>query len=469
MARAADLEARLRALLGRRGRGPSSILGRGFAVGLAALAVLFATVRPTQAAVSHDQEATAAHEHDHEQAHGDDDAVSEGLRFKIAGPLLKLAKLSKRALHRSGGDFYSQGMDAHNDGRYREAIPLFQKAIEAGQREDASAYNIACGYARLGDAGQAFEWLKKATAEGFDVSSYLEHDDDLDSLRRDPRFRALKRETRQEQSRADSGKGRRAIAKFDRLVSTNPTSADPWYSVGKELLGVKEYSHAARAFQQAAARSPRPANSLYNTACALSLGGDRNSAFDFLAKAIDQGFSDRHQLENDDDLDNLRDDRRFATLLENAGELAMPSVGYSVSRWPFGASRGEHQEAWLGAIDRYTAYSRAHPGSGLAAYNLGYAHLALGENAAATAAFERALELGYRCSATLYNLACAEARQDRKDRAFKYLDQAIEAGYDSASQIRSDEDLDNLRGDPRYRAAIRKAEERSHKLESAND
>ena len=461
MARAADLEARLRALLGRRGRGPSSLLGRGFAVGLTALAVLFATVRPTQAAVNHDEDAAAAHEHG--------DGSTADLHFKIAAPLLKLAKLSKRAFLRSGGDFYSQGMEAHNDGRYREAIPLFQKAIEAGQREDAAAYNIACGYARLGETDQAFEWLRKAAAEGFDLSTYLKHDDDLQSLRRDPRFRDLKREAGQEESQADAAKGRRAVAKFDRLLAASPASADPWYSVGKELLAVKQYSQAARAFQQAAARSSRPANSLYNTACALALGGEKDGAFDFLAKAIDQGFSDRHQLEKDDDLDNLRDDRRFATLLENAEELALPSVGYSSSRWPFGTGRGEHKEAWLEASDRYAAYSRAHPDSGLAAYNLGYARLALGENSAAIPAFERALELGYRRSATLYNLACAEAKQDRKDRAFKYLDQAIEAGYDSASQLRSDEDLDNLRGDPRYRAAIRKAEERSRKLESAND
>jgi Flp pilus assembly protein TadD len=74
---------------------------------------------------------------------------------------------------------------------------------------------------------------------------------------------------------------------------------------------------------------------------------------------------------------------------------------------------------------------------------------------AASPAFSRALDLGYRPGSALYNLACVEARRGDKDEAFRYLDQAIEAGFDAASQIRSDDDL---RGDPRYAQAIRKAD-----------
>jgi len=50
MGRSSDLDGRLRALLERRGRGPSSRWGRGVAGALAILALALATVRPTRAA-----------------------------------------------------------------------------------------------------------------------------------------------------------------------------------------------------------------------------------------------------------------------------------------------------------------------------------------------------------------------------------------------------------------------------------
>ena len=54
----------------------------------------------------------------------------------------------------------------------------------------------------------------------------------------------------------------------------------------------------------------------------------------------------------------------------------------------------------------------------------------------------------------MYNLACAYSRLDQKDAAFEWLNKAIDAGFDQTHTIRSDDDLDNLRGDPRYRKAL---------------
>ena len=43
---------------------------------------------------------------------------------------------------------------------------------------------------------------------------------------------------------------------------------------------------------------------------------------------------------------------------------------------------------------------------------------------------------------------------DQKDPAFEWLYKALDAGFDETGTLRSDDDLDNLRGDPRYRKAI---------------
>jgi tetratricopeptide (TPR) repeat protein len=442
MARPSDLEARLRALLDRRGRGPSSLIGRGLAVGLAGFAVMLATVEPTYAA-------------------GNEETVE-------SAPLV-LAKNDRK--HRaSHEDHYGEGMDAHRRGRYRESIEHFQKAIDEGQREAAATYNVACGYARLGDSTHAFEWLEKAVDAGFDVRGALDTDDDLNSLREDPRFRQLKAKARVARQGGRDSEAKRVATRFDRLAARNPASADPWYSMGRELLHAGDYDRAAKAFQEAAARTDKPGNALYNTACALSLKGDARNALDHLERAIEAGYDDPRHMDRDDDLDGIRDEPRFRELRKMAQDLSAPKVGYgSKQRWFSKFTRGDYEQQWRDTAKRLDAFARAHPRSGHAYYKLGYAHLALDEPEDAAAAFERALQLGYRKSATLYNLACAEARSDNKDRAFQYLDRAIEAGFNAAGQIRNDDDLDNLRGDPRYRAAIRKADVAARSKEHDDD
>ncbi len=57
----------------------------------------------------------------------------------------------------------------------------------------------------------------------------------------------------------------------------------------------------------------------------------------------------------------------------------------------------------------------------------------------------------------MYNLACTYARLSEKDRAFEWLDRAMDPGFTSSDQIRHDDDLDSLRGDPRYRQAVERA------------
>jgi hypothetical protein len=54
----------------------------------------------------------------------------------------------------------------------------------------------------------------------------------------------------------------------------------------------------------------------------------------------------------------------------------------------------------------------------------------------------------------MYNLACGYSLMDRKDDAFTWLFKALDAGFDGEGTLRGDDDLDNLRGDPRLRQAL---------------
>jgi Tfp pilus assembly protein PilF len=150
-------------------------------------------------------------------------------------------------------------------------------------------------------------------------------------------------------------------------------------------------------------------------------------------------------MRSDPELENVRGDPRFEELVRMADELAFPSHAT--------------ESRWREAAERFEAYGKAHPSVARAFFNAGLARLFAGEPSAATPDFTRALDLGYRESVTLYNLACAEARQGHKDRAFALLTQAMDAGFDWSALLRRDSDLDNLRGDPRFRDAIRRAAE----------
>lgn len=365
-------------------------------------------------------------------------------------------KASKKS-HREEGSWYQRGMAFHRDGRYDEAIDAFRRSIDEGERVEAATYNIACGYAKKGDTARAFEWLQKAIDEGFEIDSYLAKDDDLDSLRSDPRFGELRRASREKKIEGKSAEAGRLAARYERLKSAPATRGKAFYEIGKDFLEVGRYDLAAAAFETSAARGYREGASLYNTACALSLKGDKGAGLDFLQKALEAGFDDPGQIRKDDDLDNLRGEPRYRELVKMAADLELHQFQ------DFGGHkqwlRSSRQSAWREVEQHFDDYTRRHPESARAWFNLGYARIEGDRAQEAIPAFRRALDMGYRKPTTMYNLACAYSLLDRKDEAFGWLFKALDAGFDASGTLRGDDDLDNLRGDPRFRQALSRAKD----------
>ena len=67
---------------------------------------------------------------------------------------------------------------------------------------------------------------------------------------------------------------------------------------------------------------PEDPTVVYNLACSLALTGSHDEAFEALASAVDLGYDDVDHLRADGDLDALRGDPRFATLLERLADGA---------------------------------------------------------------------------------------------------------------------------------------------------
>lgn len=360
---------------------------------------------------------------------------------------------ASRKSRKHGGSAYGRGMELHNDGQYDEAIEAFRESIADGEKVEAASYNVACGYALKGDRDRAFEWLEKAMDAGFELAHYMDRDDDLDGLRSDRRFAELRSAARAKKVDGSRNEAARLADKFERLQASNPRKGFGFYEVGKDLLEVGRYDLAAQAFEASAARGHKESTSLYNTACALSLKGDRARALEFLHKSLLEGFDDPGQIRKDGDLDNVRGQPRYRELLKMAEDLELHRFDKD-GGWLRRTLRSTRQAAWREVEQHFEQYVRNHPDMGRAWSNLGYARIEGDRAAEAAPAFRRALELGYRKPTTLYNLACAYSMMDRKDEAFTYLFQALDAGFEAHGTLRGDDDLDNLRGDPRYRQAL---------------
>ena len=100
---------------------------------------------------------------------------------------------------------------------------------------------------------------------------------------------------------------------------------------------------------------------------------------------------------------------------------------------------------------------KADPNSGRGWFNLGYAFHYSSEHTKAIEAWERALSFGYRKPTSSYNIACAYAMLNQPDAAFEWLDRAVKAGFNSHGDLSWDNDLANLRSDPRFKSFLEAA------------
>jgi TolB-like protein/Flp pilus assembly protein TadD len=77
-------------------------------------------------------------------------------------------------------------------GERRAGLEWATRALEIDPGDARIQYNVACLFALEGETTRAFECLEAAVKAGFAHREWVEKDPDLDSLRDDPRFQALK-------------------------------------------------------------------------------------------------------------------------------------------------------------------------------------------------------------------------------------------------------------------------------------
>jgi serine/threonine protein kinase/Tfp pilus assembly protein PilF len=95
-----------------------------------------------------------------------------------------------------------------------------------------------------------------------------------------------------------------------------------------------------------------------------------------------------------------------------------------------------------------------HPEEARAWYLGAHAHYELGDRDMALKWNARAMELGPRDTATLYNAACLFSLMGDFERCFECLERAVEIGFSNRAWVETDPDLEPIRSDPRFKLLL---------------
>lgn len=79
-------------------------------------------------------------------------------------------------------------------GRLQDGLAVDEKLVTVCPGDPTAHYNLACRYALLKQRDKAIVTLRRAVELGYRDFDFMQEDHDLDSIRKDPRFRKLLKE-----------------------------------------------------------------------------------------------------------------------------------------------------------------------------------------------------------------------------------------------------------------------------------
>jgi serine/threonine protein kinase/Flp pilus assembly protein TadD len=195
----------------------------------------------------------------------------------------------------------SRGLAVSLSGRYEEADTEFEMAMKLDPKSFEAAYFYARSCVAQGKNEEAAKWFERAIAV---------RPDDYAAL-------ALLATVYQALGRSDESiqTSRRAYDTARKHLELTPDDPRALYMGAMSLSALGETEKARDWNRRALAMDPDDPSVLYNIACAFAVEGQKGEAISTLKKAIDNGFGHWSWIEHDTDLDSLRRDPEFISLL----------------------------------------------------------------------------------------------------------------------------------------------------------
>jgi TolB-like protein/Flp pilus assembly protein TadD len=108
---------------------------------------------------------------------------------------------------------------------------------------------------------------------------------------------------------------RRTIRLVNDQLEAYPDDTRALYLGAGALIVLGQREKGLEWARRAVAVDPADTGTLYNVACLYSMDGQKEEAIKYLERAVENGFAQKAWIENDDDLNALRDMPRFKALL----------------------------------------------------------------------------------------------------------------------------------------------------------
>jgi non-specific serine/threonine protein kinase len=120
--------------------------------------------------------------------------ATTGRRGEMEAAQLKGIELARRQLERDPGDLRAMYLCAGGlvqRGRTEEGLRLLARVLSLARGDPSVLYNAACVYAQAGEREKAITTLQECVRVGWYNRDWMAHDADLESIRDDPRVRAM--------------------------------------------------------------------------------------------------------------------------------------------------------------------------------------------------------------------------------------------------------------------------------------
>lgn len=115
---------------------------------------------------------------------------------------------------------------------------------------------------------------------------------------------------------AKLGKKEKALDYFQQALKANPYKASNYELLGEFYLDEGKYSEAESAFWRSTELEPKSPYAYYLLACTMAMQNNLERASEHLEKAFANGYDDIKEIQEDPRLANLRQDTRFAALMD---------------------------------------------------------------------------------------------------------------------------------------------------------
>ena len=211
------------------------------------------------------------------------------------------------------------GLDLLRTGETTKATQAFRNAYAA----DSSAselYNVACAQSLGGQTAEALKTLERAILLGSGDPDQLEKDGDLRAVRRSPdypRVLVLAKDLSLDNpwDRRKTSAWKTALPRYERVTKERPQIGRAWSNLGYVRLMAKNPQGSIEAYQRALSLGYQVPTTMYNLACAYAQSRNADEAIRWLENSERRGFHVGNYAFNDEDLDPLRSDPRFQSMI----------------------------------------------------------------------------------------------------------------------------------------------------------